>query len=715
MKEAKNNKKIGHKLEKSFLQKILGFRFTPSISAWKLAIALFMLMTIAYAVNGAGIIAKGDSLEVSGNATVQGKVGIGTTAPEFLLNVVSSGIALPVEISASNSGTGNSFGLLRLWRLSSTVNDQAGIIFSLQDSQPARQEYGYIAAKISSSTSGSEAGDLLFSTTNLGALRQERMRITSAGNVGINTTTPTEKLDVNGRVKGTELCIGADCRNAWPAGGAGGGGGWVDDGTAVRLETSTDKVGIGTTAPARKLHIKDSAADNVLVVDSGDGITQRFSAVDLHDNGAAKWGIGKNPSGDFYIDQSGVGNAITVLGSNRNVGIGTTSPDAPLVVSGDPVIGLYQTTGTNQRKYQLFSTSSGNSDAGGGKFAVRDAGVAGPAGYRFVIDQNGNVGIGTTGPSGKLGIASGSGFEIYGHDAAQTFNIFSQGDMNLLADTGKTLNFGSNNVNSQMVINGGNVGIGRSSGIQGTLHVNYPFANTDTTERTVATWSSNEASGYNQLYMTAKGAATQADRVWRLQTSLGGTGDAGILALQSGGGNVGIGTTTPTQKLDVAGQIHATGDVCTDVGGGKCLSTAGAGDTTPDTIADDNVITLGTETSGTYDATSDTIADDGVISDAEASDVLTIDNGLLYAPTSGNVGIGTTTPDSSLELSGSSAAISLNENSATPSTPATGTEARIYMKADRLIIQYRDGTTTRYKSLLLTGTGSSWSHSLTAP
>jgi hypothetical protein len=39
-------------------------------------------------------------------------------------------------------------------------------------------------------------------------------------------------------------------------------------------------------------------------------------------------------------------------------------------------------------------------------------------------------------------------------------------------------------------------------------------------------------------------------------------------------GNVGIGTTNPTQKLDVAGQIRAT-DVCTT--GGKCLSTVGGG------------------------------------------------------------------------------------------------------------------------------------------
>lgn len=42
-------------------------------------------------------------------------------------------------------------------------------------------------------------------------------------------------------------------------------------------------------------------------------------------------------------------------------------------------------------------------------------------------------------------------------------------------------------------------------------------------------------------------------------------------------GNVGIGTTNPgTNKLQVNGKIQAIGgDICTDQGGGKCLSAAG--------------------------------------------------------------------------------------------------------------------------------------------
>ena len=64
-------------------------------------------------------------------------------------------------------------------------------------------------------------------------------------------------------------------------------------------------------------------------------------------------------------------------------------------------------------------------------------------------------------------------------------------------------------------------------------------------------------------------------------------------------GNVGIGTTNPSQKLDVTGQIHATADICTDAGGGECLSTAGGGgiDAAPYVVYDNtgNVPITGTE------------------------------------------------------------------------------------------------------------------------
>ena len=51
----------------------------------------------------------------------------------------------------------------------------------------------------------------------------------------------------------------------------------------------------------------------------------------------------------------------------------------------------------------------------------------------------------------------------------------------------------------------------------------------------------------------------------------------------------------------------------------------------------------------------------------------------------------------------------------TPAAPAVSSEAKIYVKSNRLIIQYNDAGTVRYKSLLLTGTGTTWAHTTTEP
>ena len=55
-----------------------------------------------------------------------------------------------------------------------------------------------------------------------GSTGPDQFLIHASGGVGIGTNAPAEALDVNGNVKANGLCIGTDCRTAWPSGNGGG-------------------------------------------------------------------------------------------------------------------------------------------------------------------------------------------------------------------------------------------------------------------------------------------------------------------------------------------------------------------------------------------------------------------------------------------------------------------------------------------------------------
>ena len=74
-----------------------------------------------------------------------------------------------------------------------------------------------------------------------------KMTLTSNGRLGIGTTSPAGALDVNG-----SICISGDCRSTWPASG---GIHWNRSGTNTTLANGNDNVGIGTSAPVAKLDV----------------------------------------------------------------------------------------------------------------------------------------------------------------------------------------------------------------------------------------------------------------------------------------------------------------------------------------------------------------------------------------------------------------------------------------------------------------------------
>ena len=169
--------------------------------------------------------------------------------------------------------------------------------------------------------------------------------------------------------------------------------------------------------------------------------------------------------------------------------------------------------------------------------AYLDGGTAGAVGI------TGNVGIGVTAPGAKLQVDS---------TVTTTVGAIIKG---AAAQTADLLQIQDSAANKLMVVSsGGNVGIGSAAPYY-RLEVNG--ANTQATGITLLSSGSDALNIYSSgantdIYMTAR-------RNYSSNLYMGVVGKETALTVQATTGNVGIGTTSPGEKLEVSGTVKATG------------------------------------------------------------------------------------------------------------------------------------------------------------
>jgi hypothetical protein len=400
----------------------------------------------------AGVIGTGNGMRLLST----GNVGIGTTSPATRLHIQGAGVSAPL-LQLTTTGTGN-------------------------------REFRYVI------TGGGANYDTLYTQANTasgGTTFADVMSINAGGNVGIgyDASLATGKLVINGNV------------------------------------------GIGTTGPGYKLDVNGIINSNNAIqaygAESNSILASTTGVIFLNTYNGIRQDTSHNLNFDVYNGGSQK-SAMTII-QNGNVGIGTTGPLVKLSVLG--ANGAESGTATPNGSISIGDTvansqflTMGVLNGAGNHAWIQSRNSSTTNTYALALNPTGgNVGIGTTGPNAKTEILATTEQLRLSYDATHfsSFTVNSAGDLTLVGGTtakltATTMVATTVNATTGVQINGaatsGTILKGNGTNfVQSTETYAAPGTSGNVLTSDGTNWTSAAAAGgtgvYAQLYTGALGGA----------------------------------------------------------------------------------------------------------------------------------------------------------------------------------------------------------------